>query len=115
VLLATPCTTADPSDTSAPTDSSGPVEIAIGVERSSEVTVGVDVYIAGRDFAETIHVSDEPMIIGVPGPGPYLFQVGGVIEESTGPTTGCWWYGEPTWVEITDSKTVDLRADQVCA
>ena len=77
--------------------------------------VGVDVLISGGDFRETIHVSDEPVTMEVPGPGTYLFQIGGVLEASTGPTTGCWWYGEPVSVEVTSSQTVSLRADQVCA
>ncbi len=109
VVLAAACTTSDPIETSTP------IEIAVAVERSSEQDVGVDVSISGGDFRETIHVSDEPVTVEVPGPGTYLFQVGGVLEESTGPTTGCWWYGEPVSVEVTNSQTVSLRADQVCA
>jgi hypothetical protein len=109
VVLAAACTTSDPIDTS------GPVEIAVAVERSSEQDVGVDVSISQGNFSETIHVFDEPVSVEVPGPGTYLFQVGGVLEESTGPTTGCWWSGEPVWVDVTGATTVSLRADQVCA
>ena len=109
VALAAACTTSDPIETATP------IEIAVAVERSSEQDVGVDVSISGGDFREIIHVSDEPVSVEVPGPGTYLFQVGGVLEESTGPTTGCWWYGEPVSVEVTSSQTVSLRADQVCA
>jgi len=108
VVLAAACTTSDPIDTS------GPIEIAVAVERSSEQDVGVDVSISGGNFRETIHVSDEPISVEVPGPGTYLFQVGGVLEESTGPTTGCWWSGEPVSVEVTRSQTVSLEADEVC-
>ena len=107
--MAAACTTSDPIDTS------GPIEIAVAVERSSEQDVGVDVSISGGDFRETIRVSVEPVPVDVPGPGTYLFVVGGVLEESTGPTTGCWWYGEPGSVEITSSQTVSLRADELCA
>ena len=109
VVVAAACTTSDPTETSTP------IEIAVAVERSSEQAVDVEVSISGGEFRETIHVSDEPVIVEVPGPGTYLLQVGGVLEESTGPTTGCWWYGEPVSVEVTSSKTVSLRADEVCA
>ena len=109
VVMAAACTTSDPIETS------GPIEITVAVERSSEELVDVDVSISGGDFRETIHVSDEPVTVDVPRPGTYLFQVGGVLEESTGPTTGCWWYGEPISVEVTGSQTVSLRADRVCA
>ena len=106
VVVAAACTTSDPMETSTP------IEIAVAVERSSEQNVGVDVSISGGDFRETVHVSGDPVIVEVPGPGTYVFVVGGVLEESTGPTTGCWWYGEPTSVEVTNSKTVSLRADR---
>jgi hypothetical protein len=109
VVLAAACTTSDPIE------SSTPIEIAVAVERSSDQDVGVDVSISRGNFREVVHVSDEPVPVEVPGPGTYLFQVGGVLDESTGPTTGCWWYGEPVSVEITSSKTVSLRADQACA
>ena len=79
VAVGAACTTSDPIDTS------GPIEIAIAVERSPELDIGVDVSISGGDFRETIHVSDEPVTVEVPGPGTYLFQAGGVLEESTDP------------------------------
>ena len=109
VALAAACTTSETIGTSTP------IEIAVAVGRSSEEGVGVDVSISGGDLRETIHFSDEPVTMEVPGPGTYLFQIGEVLEESTGPTTGCWWYGEPVSVEVTSSQTVSLRADQVCA
>ena len=86
-----------PARRQTPIETSTPIEIAVAVERSSEQDVGVDVSISGGDFRETIHVSDNPVSVEVPGPGTYLFQVGDVLEESTGPTTGCWWYGEPVF------------------
>ena len=109
VVVTAACTTSDPIETSTP------IEIGVAVERSSERDVGVDVSISGGNFRETIHVSDEPVPVELPGPDTYLFQVGGVLEESTGPTTGCWWYGEPVSVEVTNSQRVSLRADEVCA
>jgi hypothetical protein len=56
-------------------ETSTPIEIAVVVERSSEQNVGVDVSISGGDFRETVHVSGDPVIVEVPGPGTYVFVV----------------------------------------
>jgi hypothetical protein len=104
-------------------DSAGPVETIV-VSETIELTIEIDpspgelppvaVAVAGPKFFEKIQAANDPVIVVVPRPNRYLFQVGGVIEESTGPTSGCWWSGQPTWVEVSTPTTVQLGASQAC-
>ena len=112
-ILLVACIASEPAETTI--ESPETIELTIEIVPPPQQLPAVEVFIAGVKFFEQIEVSNDPVVVSVSGPGRYLLQVAGVIEESTSPTTGCSWYGPPTWVEVSTPTTVELSASQTCA
>lgn len=99
------------------TSTSGPILVTIEVERSSDDPQPIEITVEGGDFTETVELdgSRDRAIVSVPEPGTHSFYTGGVIEESTGPTSGCRWDSPPLQVDITGPTTVRVEVGVVCA
>jgi hypothetical protein len=93
------------------------LRVTIEIDRSLDAPRPIELSLGGRDFRETVLIAEDQdsFQIVVPRPGDYFIRVDGVIEESTGPTSGCWWHLEPLKVEITRPTTVPLQVGVTCA
>jgi hypothetical protein len=110
-VLLVACEATEPVETTVVSET---IEVTIEVFPAPRGLPPVDVAIAGPHFFEEIQVANDPVVVMLPRPDSYLLRVGGVIEESTGPTSGCSWVGQPTWVEVATPTTVHLDAAQAC-